>query len=527
MKLFLVLILSTVIGVAQAVEPTLGDSIKSDTVKVKSINELLDSLTKDLLSDTLNLNSSGITNMPPPPILNPGKHEDVLDIMAARSIDSLRAKRQETIDVDSIQSSKDAYTIDLSKAIFDLYEKLSETKPKEADSLLLEGNPFFINLVYKKPDSDFNLKKHLLPYTLFVGKSPVRFNDNFAHSGHLMTDEEIIQSLRGQAMKKFALSDPDLFVYRADELPSTDEIKSRKLKGDTNLSVHFVDNDKLKSPVGTIKVEKGHLNPWTKKANVLTQFSQNVVSNNWYQGGNNNMAVLGVLTGQLNYDNKNDIQFENSAEWRMGFYFVDDSTALRTLNVNNDVLKASSKLGYKINGNWYYSGSVDLSTQLLNNYQAVNSDILKATFLTPIRLNVGIGLDYKYKKLFSLALSPIAYKYIYINETDEEKIDPNQFGIEVGQDHLSEIGSSFKAQLMSYAPIRELQINSTFSFYTNYEKVEIDWEVVGNFTINRFLSTRISVNPRYDNTVILQEGEKAHIQFKEFMSFGFSYKLLD
>ena len=91
---------------------------------------------------------------------------------------------------------------------------------------------------------------------------------------------------------------------------------------------------------------------------------------------------------------------------------------------------------------------------------------------------------------------------------------------------LSEVGSSFKAQL-SYAPSKEIQLDSKLTFYTNYEKVEADWEIVSNFTINRFLSTRLSLNPRYDNTLILAEGKKAKIQFKELLSFGISYKLLN
>ena len=59
---------------------------------------------------------------------------------------------------------------------------------------------------------------------------------------------------------------------------------------------------------------------------------------------------------------------------------------------------------------------------------------------------------------------------------------------------LSQIGSSFRAQL-SYSPTRELDINSKLYFYTNYEKIEVDWEIVGDFKFNRFLSIRLSLNP--------------------------------
>ena len=137
---------------------------------------------------------------------------------------------------------------------------------------------------------------------------------------------------------------------------------------------------------------------------------------------------------------------------------------------------------------------------------------MKAKFLTPVRFNVNVGLDYKYKKIFSLMLSPLSYKYIYVNDTIN--VNKKSFGILPGENVLSQIGSSFRAQL-SYSPVREIQIDSKLSFYTNYEKVEIDWEIVSNFRVNRFLSTRLSLNPRYDNTIILAAGEKAKLQFKE------------
>jgi hypothetical protein len=403
---------------------------------------------------------------------------------------------------------------------------VKDAKLSAIDSLLIEGNPLLMDLVYKKPEIKFHRTDKLYPYTLFFDKQPTGINNFMAPVERLRTDE-VISQLRQTTMSKLILTDPKLFVYKEDKLPGTDLIRTSLINEPDLNKIRFADADKFKKdPNKKIVVAKLVISPWTKKASTLLQFSQNMVSSNWYQGGNNNMSVLGVLTGQLNYDNKKNLQFENNLEWRMGFFVVDDSTALRTMNVNNDILKINSKLGLKINGNWYYSGSIDFSTQLLNNYKAVNSNDLKASFLTPIRLNAGVGLDYKYKKLLSLALSPVAFKYIYIHETDETVINPNLFGIEKGENHLSEIGSSFKAILTS-TPASNLQVNSTLSFYTNYEKVEIDWEIVGNFTINRFLSTRLSLNPRYDNTVILAKGEKAKIQFKELLTFGFSYKFLN
>ena len=54
---------------------------------------------------------------------------------------------------------------------------------------------------------------------------------------------------------------------------------------------------------------------------------------------------------------------------------------------------------------------------------------------------------------------------------------------------------------------------------------EIDCEIIGNFRINRYLSAKVSLNPRYDTTIILSDGTKPKFQFKEFISLGFNYIL--
>ncbi len=454
------------------------------------------------------------------------------------SPDSLIQNNVETFDLDSLLNNIsvlatgshkigiDSLTIkqSFSDTLFDAQKSMSKVDFTPVDSLILQGNPLFIDLVYKEEKINFDRCKNLYPYTFYFGEKPGSLTQSLIKSIEVPSAEKIIRELRLGALKSFALKYPSLFAFRYENLPSTDGIKSHIINGRKAEEIQLINISKGKGTTGKkLVVPKMQRDPWTRKANTLIQFSQNYVSNNWYQGGNQNIAVLGILTGQLNYDDKKNIQWDNNAEWRMGFNSVDGDT-LRVLNTNDDIFKINSKLGFKAGGKWFYSGSVDFSTQLFHNYKAVNSPEMKASLLTPVRLNIGVGLDYKYKKLFSLAFSPMSYKYIYVNDTIH--VNQNLFGIEKGKNVLSEIGSSFKG-VFSYAYAREIQIDSRLSFYTNYEKVEIDWEIVGNFTINRFLSTRISLNPRYDNTQILAAGDKARLQFKELLSFGFSYRLLN
>jgi hypothetical protein len=417
-------------------------------------------------------------------------------------------------------------------SVFHIYQVLDEAEPVKIDENFLGANPLLIPLVYKEKQNDFTTENYL-KYDLYLGKKPATIeNTIWQNRIEIPAPEQIISNLRNNVYKHFILYNPEFFAYKQKQLPSTEGIKNRYIVVENWDSIRVRVHRHERRP-SRIDVPKIIISNWTKKANIQMHFTQNMISDNWYQGGNSNMSMLGIFTAQMNYDNKKNIQFDNNIEWKYGFYsdMIKDSTIranTRDINVNNDILKINSKFGFKMTGNWYYSASAEFSTQFDNNYKSTQKkdSTLKAAFLTPVRLNVNIGLDYKYKKLVSLAISPLAWKYIYVTDTVKVK-DVKQFGIEQGKNHLSDIGSSFTATF-AWTPVREIQVDSRLKFFTNYKKYEVDWEIVGNFTINRYLSTRLSINPRFDDTVILEKKtDKAKLQFKELLSFGISYKLLN
>lgn len=388
------------------------------------------------------------------------------------------------------------------------------------DTLILKANPFFIELVYLGLSYKFEFNTVPDFQTLYYGAKTKNLTTECVHLPDAQAPEFFIYTLRHLGRDEITRTAAHLYVFTFDQLPDPNRVRSHFITKNRLDRVKFVDNDESNSTDKKLTLKKIIVSPWIHNASALAQFTQNSVSSNWYQGGTSNLAVLGILSGKLNYDNKKSIQWENAAEWRMGFNTVSGDT-LRSLSTNDDILKISSKLGIKAGGNWFYSGSIDFSTQFFNSYKGVNSAVMKASFLTPVRLNIGFGFDYKYKKTLSLMFSPVAYKYIYID--DKVNVDPNLFGIEKNENVLSEIGSSFKA-IQTFPITREINVDSKFSFYTNYKKVEIDWEIVCNMAINRFMSTRLSLNPRYDNTVIEKNGDVAGIQYKQLLSVGFSHK---
>lgn len=417
----------------------------------------------------------------------------------------------------NLQEKAELETAIYKSSVFTLPANLA---PVKIDTLLLKGNPFFIDLVFMGLPQKTNWSFNPDFRQLYYGKPTLLLNDLSISPVRKRNDDDFITDLRTDARNEITRNKANLYSMTFDQLPDPKGYKNYFIPEKPLENVQFVDeNRSVNYRNRRIFYKREKLGPWQHKASSMAQFSESAISKNWYQGGYSNFAVLGIMSGQLTYDDKKCIQWDNFAEWRMGFNSVAGDT-IHWLNTNDDVLKINSKLGIKAGGNFFYSGSVDFSTQFFDSYNGVNSTTRKTAFLTPVRLNVGAGLDYKYKKVFSLLLSPVSYKYIYVNDPS---VDPNLFGIKKGENHLSEVGSSFKATLC-YPISKEIQLDSRLSFYTNYQKVEIDWEVVANMTINRFMSTRISFNPRYDNTVIMAQGQHAELQFKQLLSVGFSHK---
>lgn len=264
-------------------------------------------------------------------------------------------------------------------------------------------------------------------------------------------------------------------------------------------------------------------NPWYKEADLMLQFTQNYISPNWYKGGNSNFAVLNIARGQINY-HKDRIYWENTGEWRAGITTT-PRDSLRKYNVTDDLFRLYSKFGYKIVEKLYASGSVEFNTTLWNVWNE-NQSTVKTAFLTPMKFYVNAGLDYKPVNDLSIVFAPATYKLVYAYFGDGDSIrhvDVTNYGIEAGKQVLSEFGSTLRVQ-WRYRPFREVGLESDFYLYTNYKSVEIDWEVIAEFYIYRFLSIRLMLHPRFDSSYIAEGDTKPKVQFKELLSVGFSHK---
>ncbi len=258
--------------------------------------------------------------------------------------------------------------------------------------------------------------------------------------------------------------------------------------------------------------------PWRREATLMAQITQNYVTDNWYQGGSSSFAGLGIAKGQISYIRER-FTWENTGEWRIGGSTV-SADSLHKVNTTDDLFRIYSKANLRIVPKLFTSISAELETRLLPTYKSNSMDLKSAPF-SPFRFNAAFGIDYKPVKGLSISVSPISYKVIHIMDT--VRVNPKDFGLDEHQRTQHNIGSSMRVEYV-WKPVREVNIESKFYLYTNYQNVEVDLEVNCDFIINRFLSARLMLHPRYDSTVIKEGDTKAKMQFRELLSIGFNHR---
>ena len=261
-------------------------------------------------------------------------------------------------------------------------------------------------------------------------------------------------------------------------------------------------------------------NFWTFAGDYYLQFLQNYVSDNWYKGGESNYSLLGRLTMQANYNNKQKVKWENKLEMRLG-YQTSKGDSVHSLKTSDDLIRYTSKLGLQASRKWYYTIQMVAQTQFAHGYKS-NDKKVYSDFFSPFNLNLSVGMDYsvdwfKHRLKGSAHLAPLALNWKYVGR----EALATRYGLDEGKHSLVDYGSECTFDL-SWQIAQNIKWKTRLWGYTTYKRAEIEWENTITFQFNRYISTNIFLYPRFDDGA-KRKDDQSYWQFKEFMSIGFSY----
>ncbi len=268
---------------------------------------------------------------------------------------------------------------------------------------------------------------------------------------------------------------------------------------------------------------------WKKGGSVALNFSQTYLSN-WSAGGEPMIAFNSTLNLFANYK-KNKFIWENYAFFAYGLVKKDDRKATK----NDDQINVSSRVGYQMSKNWYYTASVLGKTQFTSGYKYSSTDTVRISdFFAPAYLYVSLGLDYKPNDKFSALISPLMGKGTFVrsdNEIVKRSAGLTDDLIADGKKSRYEFGGGMIFLLKGDTFAKRVTYYSQLELFTNYLKnpqnVDVSWDFQLRFALTKFISANLRLNMVYDDDQKATDSSGnvigPKLQVKEYFEIGVFY----
>ena len=226
-------------------------------------------------------------------------------------------------------------------------------------------------------------------------------------------------------------------------------------------------------------------------------------------------------------------KWENSFLFQYGLLKSGDYDSFRK---NKDRLEINSKFGQKAFKHWYYTAYANMKTQSFKGYRYPNDSVPVSKFLAPVYIQFGIGMDYKPSKKFAVLMAPLGAKFTVVADT--VLINQVQYGLAEDKKIRKEMGATINSKYKSTIA-KNVVLENKIGLFSNYlekpQNIDIDWEVIINMKVNRYMNVTLSTHLIYDDNILLPLYEKIdgvktnvgtgkRIQFQESLTVGLSYQ---
>ncbi len=276
--------------------------------------------------------------------------------------------------------------------------------------------------------------------------------------------------------------------------------------------------------------------PWKKGGTFGLNINQ-VSLTNWQAGGENSVSGNGLFNGYINYK-KNKSSWENTLTLAYGLSQIGDNELRKT----DDRIEFNSTYGYQAHKRLNYTGFLTFRTQFTDGFNYPNDSNRISTFMAPGYLIGGLGMDYKPSEGVSINFAPVSSKITIVN--DQKLADAGAFGVEgatydangdlvsKGERMRAEFGASakfvLKQELMENVSLQS-QLDLFVNYLENMENVDVNWDMIINMKVNKWLSASLTTNLIYDDDIAISLEEDAEgntirsgprTQFKQVFGAG-------
>lgn len=286
---------------------------------------------------------------------------------------------------------------------------------------------------------------------------------------------------------------------------------------------------------------------WKLAATGMLNLNQ-VAYANWAEGGESNIAGNTVGAIKANYL-KDGFKADNFANLAYGITWNNEQGIRKT----DDKLDVGTTIGYEAFESWFYSMMLNLKTQFGPGYKYPDDSTLVSDFMSPGRLYLSMGMEYKPNERTSVFISPASGKFIFV--MNQNLADQGAYGVKPAE---VDTAGNILVHGLNYQPrfglnlvvslnreiMKNVNMDTKLNLHNNYmdESIEnrwnfdVDWETAFNFKINSFLSSMIYLHLMYDNDINLPtydyiEGERIEtgqgpkLQMKENFGIGVMIKV--
>ncbi len=290
---------------------------------------------------------------------------------------------------------------------------------------------------------------------------------------------------------------------------------------------------------------------WDKGGSFNLNFNETGYKN-WSTITDDVINVNGLLSLYAKYA-KAKLAWDNNLDLAYGQTMLSSIGAFRK---SDDKIDLTSKLGYKASEHWFYTGLFNFKTVMTKGFIYGDPTLntkpkLNSNFLSPGRVELSLGMDYKPNSSFSLFVSPLSNRLTICLDTNLTTLylpvrpgDKQKNLTQGGNTYTRyEIGAGLKAKYQKDI-MKNVNLKVNFEMFTDYldKKHNVDFfgDILIAMKVNKYIGATVGFTTVYDDDIAVpikglnnatnkmdySAGRIGpRLQLKHNIGVGFSYKL--